>query len=98
MEQLRRRPAECIDRQIACQNHGDGVEDRAIDIFRRRQNDFVQLVGLSCSQREFAVDVLHHDNGAIDDDAEVDCSDGQQVGGAIVRMQNNEGEQAARVE
>ena len=44
------------------------------------------------AQRQLAIDVFHHDNRAVDDDAEVDGSDGEQVGGAIVRVQNNEGE------
>ena len=31
--------------------------------------------------REMAEDVLHHDHGAVDDDAEIDRADRQQVGG-----------------
>ena len=58
----------------------------------------LQLVALSLPQREFTVDVLHHHDRAIDDDAEIDGADGKQVGGAIVRMQNNEGKQQARAE
>ena len=86
MEQLRRRSAESIDRQIAGQNHRDRVEDRTVDVLGRRENDFVQLIGLSFPQRQFAVDVLHHNDGAVDDDAEIDGADGQQVGGAIMGM------------
>ena len=31
--------------------------------------------------REMAEDVLHHDDGAVDDDAEIDGADRQQIGG-----------------
>src|ERR1017187_7928700 len=96
MEQLRRGTSERVDGEIACQNHRNGVEDGAIDIFRSREDDFVQLVALSLSQREFAVDVLHHHDRAVDDDAEIDCTDGEQIGGAIVGMQGDEGKQKGK--
>ena len=86
MEQLRRGSAERIDRQIAGQNHRNRVEDGPVHVFGRRENDFVQLIALSFAQRQFTVDVLHHDHRAVDDDAEIDGADGEQVGGAIVRM------------
>ena len=42
---------------------------------------------------ELAVDVLDHDDGRVDDDAEVDRPDRQQVGGFAARVQHGEREQ-----
>src|SRR5208337_5065347 len=93
MEQLRRRSAERVNRQIACQDLGDRVKDWPIHILRGRENDFVQLIVLSFSQRQLTVDVLDHDNRAVDDDAEINGANGKQIGGTIVGVQNNKGKQ-----
>ncbi len=45
------------------------------------------------AQRKLAVDVLHHDHGAVDDDAEVDSADGEQIGRAVVGVQHDEREE-----
>ena len=44
-------------------------------------------------QRQFTVNVFHHDDGAVDDDAEIDGSDRKQIGGHVVGMQDDEGKQ-----
>ena len=40
-----------------------------------------------------AVDVLHHDHRGVDDDAEVDRADGQQIGGFAAQEEHGQGEQ-----
>src|SRR5208283_6053294 len=64
-----------------------------IYVFCRCENNFVQLVVFPFSQRKLTVDIFDHDYRAINNDSEIDCANGKQVGGAIVRMQHNEGEQ-----
>jgi len=93
MEELAGRAAQRVDGKIAGEDDGDGVEDRAVDVFRCGEDDVGEAVGLAVAQRELAVDVLHHDDGAVDDDAEVDGADGEQVGSAVVRVQHDEGEE-----
>jgi hypothetical protein len=48
---------------------------------------------LALAQAEFTVDVLDHDDGAVNDDAEVDGPDGEQIGGFAGRVEKNEGEE-----
>ncbi len=43
--------------------------------------------------REMAEDVFHHDHGAVDDDAEVDRADRQQVGGFAPQHRDHDREQ-----
>ncbi len=45
---------------------------------------------------EFAVDVLHHHDRAVDDDAEIDGSNGEQIGGIAPSVQKNESEQQSQ--
>jgi len=70
-------------------------KNRAVDIPRRRENDFAQFVILSVALGEFAVDVFHHDHGAVDDDPEIDCADRKQVGGHASPVQQDEREEQA---
>src|SRR6185369_13737879 len=42
---------------------------------------------------EVAEDVLHHDHGAVDDNAEIDGADRQQVGGVAAHHRNQHGEE-----
>ena len=53
----------------------------------------MQAIALAFPQRQLTVDVLHHDDGAIDDDTEIDGSNRKQIGGAIVGMKDDESEQ-----
>ena len=64
--------------------------------------DAVELVGqagLAVGRRarpvagEMAVDVLHHDDGGVDDDAEVDGADRQQVGGFPAQHRDDDGQE-----
>ena len=48
---------------------------------------------MAFAQGEFAVDVLDHDHGAVDDDAEIDGADGKQIRGDVVRVKHDEGEE-----
>jgi len=44
------------------------------------QQNFVQLVILAMAFAEFTINVFHHDDGAVNDDAEVDGSDREKIG------------------
>ncbi len=65
--------------------------------------DAVELVGQSgladlpvsagSCMREMAEDVLHHDDGGIDDDAEIDGADRQQIGGFPAQHRDDDGEE-----
>ncbi len=46
-----------------------------------------------CVVRQMAEDVLHHDHGGIDDDAEVDRADRQQVGGFAAHHRDHDGKE-----
>ncbi len=93
MEELSRRPAQRVYRQITGEDDGHGVKDWAIHISSRGQNHFVQVVGLPFPQRQFAIDVLDHDHRAVDHDSEVDGADGEQVGRDIMGVQHDECEE-----
>ena len=93
MEQLSRRSAQRVNRQIPSEDDGYGVEDGAIDVLRRCQDDFVQVVALPFPQRQFAVNVFDHDHGAVDHNSEIDGADGKQVGGNVVGVQDDKREQ-----
>src|SRR5690242_16382376 len=92
MEELSGGAAEGVDGKITGDDDGDGVEDGAIDISRGGENDFVEAVGLSFAQAELAVNVLDHDDSAVNDDAEVDGADGEEVGGFAGLVQEDESE------
>src|SRR5579859_5769493 len=87
------RPAERINRQITGKNNGNRIEDRPVHIFCCRENNFVQLVRPSLPQRQFAVNVFNHHDGAINDDAKINGADGEQICGYIVRVEHDEGKQ-----
>ena len=57
------------------------------------QNDFMQAIALAFPQRQLAVNVLHHDDRAVDHDAKIDGSDRKQIGGAIMGVEHDEGKQ-----
>ena len=42
------------------------------------------------AQAEFAINVFDHDDGAVDDDAEIDRADGEQIGRFSRPMQKDE--------
>ena len=43
--------------------------------------------------RQMAEDVLHHDDGGIDDDAEIDRADREQVGGFAAQHRDDDGQE-----
>ena len=63
-------------------------KDRLVYFDRGRQNSMqsvaparVAVEGVSCSvMRQMAEDVFHHDDSAVDDDAEIDRTNRQQIG------------------
>ena len=84
---------ERVDGKITGDDHGDGVKDGAIHIARRGQDHFAKIKSLAVAGAEFTVNVLHHDDGAVDDDAEINGSDGEQIGGIAAGVQENKREQ-----
>src|SRR5689334_19016945 len=93
MKELSRGTAERVDGKISSDNDGDRIEDWAVDILGRRKDDFIERIFLPVSNGQLAIDVLHHHDRAVDDYAEVNRADREQVRGDIVRMQNDEREQ-----
>ena len=51
-----------------------------------------------CRARELAIDVLHHHHRAVDEDAEVDRADGEQVRRNVPEVEADEREQQRRAE
>ena len=49
----------------------------------------MQVVFLAFAQAQLAVDVFHHHHRAVNDDAEINRADGEQVGGYAARVQEN---------
>src|SRR5215472_9007330 len=72
MKELSSGTAERVDRQISGDDDGDGIEDGAVNVARGVEQDFGEVVVLSVAFAEFAIDVLHHNDGAVNDDSEID--------------------------
>ena len=89
-------PAEGVDREVAGDDDGHGIKNRAVDVASGRQDDVAQFVFSAVAQPEFAVDVLHHDDGAVNDDAEINGADGKEIGGFPRPMQKDEGEEESK--
>ena len=76
-------------RQKRCDGDDDRKEDRLVDLDRAGQDP--ASLSLSLGSRsggsrgvvmgDLAEDIFHHDHGAVDDDAEIDGADRQQVRG-----------------
>src|SRR5580693_9670793 len=71
---------ESIDRKVSGNDDGDGIKNRAVNVASGYENDFVEFVILAVAQAELAVDVFDHDDGAVNDDAEIDGADGEEIG------------------
>ena len=93
MEEFAGGPGERVDGKITGDDDGDGVKDGAVDVASGGEDDFVEFVFLAVAFGKLAVNVLDHDDGAVDDDAEVDGADGEQVGGLAGGVQKDESEQ-----
>ncbi len=79
MKKLSGGPGEGINRKVARDDDGDGVEDRPVHVTRGGQNHLMKLIFLSLAQAEFPVNVLDHHDRAVNDDAEIDGANGEQV-------------------
>ena len=93
MKQFPGRSGQSIDRKITGEDDRDRIKDRPIHIFRRRENNLIQLVVLALTQRQFAVNVFDHYHRAVDDDAEVDGADRKQIRRYVMRVKHDEGKQ-----
>ena len=92
-EQPRRGAAECVDRQVARDDHRGRVEDGAPDVPGRGEQNLVEvdlLIGFA-AYSQLAKDVLHHDHGGIDEDAKVDRAQREQIDRDVPRFQQDEG-------
>jgi hypothetical protein len=86
-------------RQEGSNRDDDREEDRLVD-FDCGGEDPVQPVAAACIRwmtggvmRQVAENVFHHDDGAIDDDAQIDGADRQQIGGIAAQDRNDDGKQ-----
>src|ERR1700688_943742 len=93
MKQFSGGASQRINRQVSGDDHGDRIENRTVHIARGDEDHLIQLVALAAAQTQLAVNVLNHHDGAINDDAEVDGTNGKQVGGFARQMKKYEREQ-----
>src|SRR5580658_8702573 len=93
MEKLSGGTGEGINGEVTGDDDGDGIENGAIDIASGGEDDVVEFVFLAVAKAELAVDILDHDDGAVDDDAEIDGPDGEQVGGFASGVEKDKGEE-----
>src|ERR1700759_5508318 len=93
MEQLARGALEGIDRKVASKNNRNRIKNGTINIFRGGKNYFVQVVTLSLTYRQLAIDIFYHHHCAVDHDAEVNCPYGKQIRRNVVGMQHDKSEQ-----
>src|SRR6516164_9047405 len=84
------RATERVDGQISGDDDGDGIKDGAVNVTRGVEQDFGEVVVLSVAFAEFAIDVFHHNDGAVNDDSEIDGSDGEEVSGFAGEMEEDE--------
>ena len=56
------------------------------------QDHFIQVVLLPLAIRQFAIDVLHHHDGAVNDDPKIYGADREQVRIDVMRVQENKAE------
>ena len=96
-EQRARRTRERIDRQEPRDDHR-ASRKRSAGPPRPRHSTMTSRDGVpgSVAPRELAVDVLHHHDRAVHEDAEVDGADGEQVGRDVPEIEADEREAAAR--
>src|SRR5277367_6655801 len=89
LEEFCRRTGERVNRQVAGNNDCDGIEDGAVDILRRREDDFFKVVTLAFALTQLAKDVFHHHESAVNQNPKVDRSNRKQIGGHAPRVQEN---------
>src|ERR1700686_4174916 len=93
MKKLSCGTGEGVDGQVTGDDDGYGIKDGTVDVASGREDDVVEFVFLAVAEAELAVDIFDHDDGAVDDDAEVDGADGEQVGGLAGGVEKDEGEE-----
>jgi hypothetical protein len=84
---------ERVNRKVTGDDDGDGIKNGAIDVAGGVQKNFAELVVLAVALAEFAIHVLDHDDGAVNDDSEIDGADGKKIGGFAGEMEKDEGEE-----
>src|SRR5229473_4933782 len=93
MEEFSGRAGERVNGEVTGDDDGDGIENGAVDVAGGGEDDFVKFVVLALAQAELTVNVLDHDDGAVNDDAEVDGTDGEEVGRFASGLQEDEGKE-----
>ena len=93
VEQFTGGAGERIDRQVARDDDGNGIKNGAIDVARGGEDDVGQFVFGAVAESELAVDVFHHHDGAVNDDAEIDCADGKEIRGFARQVEEDEREE-----
>src|SRR5258708_12010707 len=91
MEEFSRGAREGVDGEVSGNDDGDGIKNGAVDVAGGSEDDVAEFVLLPFAQAELAINVLDHDDGAVNDDAEVDGADGEEVGGFAGGVQENKG-------
>ena len=82
------------DRQIGGDDDGDGVEDRPLDLVRGLANPLMRsVVPLSSRGAQMADDVLDHHHRAVHHHAEIQRAQRKQIGGNLLQVEANRGEQ-----
>jgi hypothetical protein len=92
-EQAARGPGEHVDREKRRDDDANRVDDRAVDLRRGRRDGVADGALLRATHGELSIDVLHHDDGPIDENAEVDGADREEVRRNVPDVQTDEREQ-----
>src|SRR5277367_1487519 len=96
MKKLSGGTGESVDGKVTGDDDGDGIENGAVDVASGGKNHFVEVVLFTVVFVQLAVDVFDHDDGAVNDDAEVDGADGEQVGGFAGGVEKDEGKEKSK--
>ncbi len=92
-EQLAGRSGERIDREVPGNDHRHRIEDRAVHILRGPHDHIHQVVAGALPLAQLAEDVLHHHQGSVNQDPEIDGSNGKKVRRHSLGVQKDEREQ-----
>ena len=92
LEQKTGRPGQNINRQKTDDDHCDRINQGAVHFRRRVADHFEDVEGLPLPQGDLAEDIFDHENRAIHQDTEIDCTDGKQIGGGVLNIETDEGE------
>jgi hypothetical protein len=92
-EQATRRPRQHVDRQESGDDDRDRVHDRPVHLRRRLHDHLADGEGGAVPPLQGQVDVLHHHDRAVDQDAEVDRADREEVGRDVPEIETDEGDE-----